>query len=331
MVKRIYEGENEGKSSKKNKNSNYLMQNGKYTYISRMCPMSNTRGREEWIRENLSDLGICYLKQLINPFDFSDSPIQSIHLFGRASKLHTCRQRFTFLTSTATGGKGYGFVSVTPYLCHQSTTAAIYYSQSTTTTTAIPTSSTLTSTSSGSITLDAPYTSSNYAANQREYRVVAVAIRCRNITQREDFGGSIIGLHTPNNGTGDGITYDTATDFEHTKPFPFNNEWTTVFWKPTHPDNHVFWSSHTTSFASPTGWSTNSIALLIQAPEDSVSQKVECEVMAVIEVTGYAERGATASPRDAEMAVKSISLLQNCCSYQGSPDTLDFSIPYDCC
>lgn len=303
----------------------------RYERICRLLKISDDPLIENVIKNNLSPLGCAYLSQMVNPFDFRDNPIQSIHLFGRASKLYTTGYRFTFTTSTATGGKGYGFVSCTPYAMTQSTNTSIYCSGSTTIVSAIPTS-TIAGVSTNyvtSYTVDSPFASSAFTANAREYRVVSAAIRVRNISPRDYLGGSVVGLHTPNNGTAEGLTYITACDFEHTRPAPFDAEWHTVFWKPTHPDNHVFWPSYTSSFTSPTGWTTSPLCILLQAPDDTFATKVDCEVCCVFEATGYSERGCEPRARDADEAVQCLALLQNTCSYHNSPQSINYSIPYD--
>jgi hypothetical protein len=303
----------------------------KYDRISSLITFSNNVPINTFIRSSISTLGLSYLAQMINPFDFRDNPIQSIHLFGRASKLYTSGYRFIFYCSTATGGAGYGFVSVTPYAMVQNTNSAITCSASTTILNYIPTATQAAVTTNyvTTYTVDSPFASSAFATNAREYRIVSCAIRCRNISPRDYLGGSIVGLHTPNNGTAEAQTFLTACDFEHTKPAPFDQEWHTVFWKPTHPDNHVFWPSYTTSFNTPTGWTTNQLAMLIQAPDSTYATKVECEVVSVFEVTGYSERGCEPRARDANEAVQCLALLQNTCSYHGNPSDMEYSIPYD--
>lgn len=323
---------NESKKRKKN-NEFDLVEMNKYKRTIFGQLFSTNDLIDSYIRNSLSDLGLSYLAQIVNPFNFRDNPIQSIHLFGRASKLYTAGLRFTFTTSTATTAKGYGFVAISPYAMVQNTDDSIFCSQSTTTISVIPTEAqTTTSVGTTLVTVqstDSPFTDSNFTANAREYRVVAAGIRCRNISPRDYLGGSIVGIHTPNNATAEGIGYLSACDYEHTRPYSFDQDWVSVFWKPTHPDNHVFWPTYTDSFTSPTGWSWCPLGMIIQAPDDTFATKIDCEVVCIFEVTGYSERGCEPRARDAEEAVKALSFLQNTCSYKGGMENINYSIPYD--
>ena len=303
----------------------------KYERISSLITFSKNENINSYIKSALTPLSQSYLAQLVDVFNFRDHPIQSIFPYGRASRLYTAGARFTFTTSTTSPANGYGFVACTPYMMMQNTNASIFYSSSTTIIDYIPAAADVSTSTNyvSSTTTDSPFASSDFAVNQREYRIVAAGIRCRNISPRDYLGGSIVALATPNNATGADITYQSACDYESTKPAPFDQDWHTVFWKPTHPDNHVFWSSYTTSFNSPTGWAYNPIFCIIQAPDDTYATKIDCEVLCVFEVLGYAERGSESRARDIEEGVKSLTLLQNACSYHGSLDSINYSVPYD--
>ena len=138
----------------------------------------------------MSPIGQCYLAQMMNPFDFKESPIQSLLPYGRTSKLYTAGAKFTFTTSTTTGGAGYGYVYVNPYQIMCSDLASIICTSSTTTISTIDTVTTNFTTPDvlTSVYSDSPFTSASFSANAREFRIISLGIRIRNISPRDYMG-----------------------------------------------------------------------------------------------------------------------------------------------
>lgn len=277
----------------------------------------------EYIQDKLSALGQCYLLQKLNPFLFHNHPIQEIGYLGLACEMYVSTYSGTLNTSTYTTSgtaASYGFVVLDMQYCLFNDTASVYGMSASSQARATSITTATTSLGLVSATMSSTLSTTDLGSLTRRYRIVSYAVRIKNVSGRDYMGGTAIGLRTPFNGSGLGLSFENLTDYTYTKIEDFDSDWLTVFWIPKEEADFQYYST-ANAIAS-----TAALQIHFKGPSTTVSSVAQVEVVAIGEVVGYNEKMVASYARNMTDFYEVMQLLQHSCHYKGSHTNYNYSL-----
>lgn len=265
-------------------------------------PRVNQRPSNQRVKPtvHLSQCATDYARCIINPFT---GPIACIPDFP----VHMSRKAKVFARGNfSTGTTGFGFITHTPAQMAARDQTAGFFSTNAYTGTTVECSASTTGVSY--YRSNSEYTNSMFVPAQRQdqldYRVVASGLRIKYTGTELNRGGLAYVLQEPTHDSLQGVSISTLGQQVEMKQMTIGREWLNVLYRPVKTRETEYTNRGTTSGVQSDMddafyYNTlNFMAILVQAPSAAVEASYAFEAYTVLEYTGAAVRGLTASHFD---------------------------------